>query len=61
MEMIKFSYALTIFQEFENHLKSNPSSFYKNALIQCVNNGFNQQLTLSNWYKHLSLIATIVL
>ena len=37
--MIKCFNALTISQEIEKHPKSNPSLFYKNALIQCDNNG----------------------
>ena len=53
MEMIKCSEALTISQEIEKHPKSNPSLFYKNALIHCDNNGCNQNLSLSNWYKHI--------
>ena len=53
MEMIKCSDILTISQEIEKHPNSNPSLFYKNALIQCDNNGCNQILSLSNWYKHI--------
>ena len=53
MEMIKCSDALTISQEIEKHPKSNPSLFYKNALIQCDNAGCNQKLSLLNWYKHI--------
>ena len=48
MEMIKCSDALTISQEIEKHPKSNPSLFYKHALIQCHNNQCNQKLSLSN-------------
>ena len=51
MEMMKCSD--TISQEIEKHSKSNPFVFYKNALIQCDNNGCNQKLSLSNWYKHI--------
>ena len=53
MELIKCSDELTISQVIEKHSKSNPSLIFKNALIQYDNNGCNQKLCLSNWYKHI--------
>ena len=50
---IKFSDALTICQEFEEHPNSTPSLFYRNALIQYDNNGCNQKVSLSNWCNHI--------
>ena len=52
MEMIKCSDALSISQKIKKQPKSN-LLFYKNALLQCDNNGCNQKLSLSNWYKHI--------
>ena len=41
------------FSRNRKHPNSYPSLFYTNALIQCDNNGCNQKVSLSNWYKHI--------
>ena len=48
-----FSDPLTITQEIEVYPNSKPSLFYQNALIQCPNDGCNQKISLSNWFKHI--------
>ena len=54
MKFINFSDALTITQEIEVHPNSKPSLFYRNSLIQCPNDGCNQKISLSNWFKHIT-------
>ena len=53
MKFIKFSDALTMTKEIEVHPNSKPSLFYLNAFIQCSNNGCNQKVSLSNWFKNI--------
>ena len=53
MEFINFSDALTITQEIEVHPNFKPSLFYRNARIKCPNDGCNQKICLSNWFKHI--------
>ena len=53
MEFINFSKALNITQEIEVYPNSKPSLFYQNARIQCLNDGCNQKISLSNWFKQI--------
>ena len=53
MEFINFSDALNITQEIEVHPNSKLSLFYRNARTKCRNDGCNQKICLSNWFKHI--------
>ena len=52
-EYIDYSASLTIHQEISCRPKSNPSMFYQNARISCLNPACNQVLSLVNWDYHM--------
>jgi hypothetical protein len=52
-KFIKYIDALTLSQELEGRPYSNPALFYNNAQCQCDNDGCNEKLSLSKWYKHI--------